>query len=111
MTWADVLILPDDPAYDGKALWITVDAVLDRSWQPERLASLGKEDFYMDSQMDLAVRADDFNKTECLEWIARWMRENLAFTELCGTGIETFAGRSGFADMIIAVSEKAEKAD
>jgi len=112
MFWADVMILPDDPAYDGKALWITVDAINEPAnftdewfeWRQDRLAELGDAEFTMDGNMDLAVRATDFTREECLNWISRWMQSRrLDFSGWIRSTRESFAGRSDVADTVAAI--------
>lgn len=116
-TWADVLLLPDDPAYEGRALWITVDAVPDpvdprergdvRRWR-KQLAKLGRASFFMETDtMDLTVRAADFDRTECLDWIARWLRgTGLPFSGFVAGPVEAFAGRSDLGAVVVALQQK-----
>jgi hypothetical protein len=105
LAWADVLILPDDPGYTGDALFITVDAVLNTEaytasgwpkWRHRKIARLGDNDFFMDRDlMDLAIRAHDFTRDECLDWVARWLQhEGMAFSGFVPAGLDAFKDRS-----------------
>lgn len=112
MSWADVLLLPDDPAYDGAALWLTVDAVLNPAFDqdewagygPERLQQMGDAEFHLiQDHLNLAVRAADFDRAECLTWVSKWLDHSFEFSGLAQASIENFAGRSQMADVITAI--------
>jgi hypothetical protein len=93
MTWADVLLMPDDPSYTGQALFLTVDAVPDNA-----------AEFQLDQdKMDLAVRAVDLSKEECLTWVERWLAGSFKCTGLVAGTLDDFAGRSHMADTITAI--------
>jgi len=109
--WADVILLPDDSSYKGSALCVTVDAILDSSnysdpewadWHRQKVSQMGDADFYMDmSSMDLAVRAADFDKSECLAWVSLWLRESgLPFSELAEGSAHQFAARHPIAAVV-----------
>jgi hypothetical protein len=109
MSWADVLLLPDDPdRYAGQALWLTVDAILHPDFQDDgddaadpRLARMGEDEMYLkEDTMDLAVRAYDFDRRECLDWVGRWLRSRFSFSELLPGPRERFVGRSDIADLL-----------
>lgn len=80
--WEDVYLLPDDPAYTGPGLHLTVDAlgtVLDSSPDSERaaaeavaLAELGDAEFRIDDG-EMLVRREDFSREELLSWVRVWL--------------------------------------
>ena len=97
MTWADVLLMPDDPSYTDPALTLTVDAVPDCA-----------SEFMFDKEtIDLAVRASDFSKQECLGWVERWLASTFTCTGLVAGSLEDFAGRNNMADVIIRLRDSA----
>ncbi len=80
--WEDVYLLPDDPAYDGPGLHLTVDGlenVLDSLPDAERqaaeadaLAQLGDAEFWIDGG-DMLLRQEDFSHEELLSWVRVWL--------------------------------------
>ncbi len=123
-TWADVLLLPDDPEYKGDALMLTIDALGDLSkpsideeeeeFRKDALEKLGSKDYWVGVGR-MIVRVKDFNKEEFLNFVKIWFDENgLDVSELIETTIEDFKGKHAMADLIITLQksypgEKKEK--
>lgn len=114
--WEDVLLLPQDPAYDGEAVQLTVDAFGDvgdpthggerAEFQKKALQKLGDRECWIESS-DMIVRATDFNKQELIQWVHRWFSETgLPQIELATAPIEEFKGRYPYADLLITLQKK-----
>jgi hypothetical protein len=98
LTWADVLLMPGDPSYTDQALTLTVDAVPD----------CASEFIFDKSTIELAVRATDFSKEECLAWVERWLKASFTCTGIAAGTLDEFAGRNSMADVIIRLRDQPE---
>jgi hypothetical protein len=108
--WEDVYLLPDDARYEGRALWLTIDAYGDPT-DPE--LSEGRAEFqaYAERQLagrdfciegtDMIVKQCDFTKEELLDWVRVWLRENqLPVTDLQEGTPQEFAGKAWHATLM-----------
>jgi hypothetical protein len=107
--WEDIYLLPIDSRYDGKAIWLTIDALgnvevpehgSDRAEsRSEALEKLGSRAYYIDGT-DMLIRTEDFSKKELLDWVQVWFRENgLPVAELIEGSAEEFRGKAFHADL------------
>ena len=77
-TWEDVHLLPDDPDYDGEALWLTVEALgcaYDESTLSKMHELLSGREFYC-HETDMIVASEDFSMGELLDWVKKWFSDN-----------------------------------
>lgn len=112
LSWAEALLLPDDPAWIGEALWFTLDGLHDspgaQEWLDQALAHLDGREFWvrdehseMMGDADMIVRAQDFSKEEFLEWMRVWIREKgMPVGELREAPFVEFEGRHAMADFV-----------
>lgn len=108
--WEDVYLLPIDGRYDGKAIWLTIDALGNAeeaghdsgqaAIRSEALRKLGNCQYHIDGT-DMLIRAEDFSKEEFLDWVRVWLRENgLPVTGLTEGSAEEFQGKAFHADLV-----------
>jgi hypothetical protein len=108
--WEDVYLLPDDPAYAGPGLHLTVDAlgnVLESSHgsdraasQEEALAKLADAQFWIDGD-EMLLRQEDFSRDELVGWIHVWLEHHgFAVGRLREVAASEFAGRIEHADLV-----------
>ena len=93
--WEDVFLLPNDPEYDGQALWLTIDALgyYEGTERAEAEAQLDHQLYAIDGT-DMVVRAESFSKRELLDWVSLWFEENdVEFSGLKEGSIKEFRGR------------------
>jgi hypothetical protein len=113
--WEDIYLLPADELYKGQALWLTVDALGDRTnvehgtdreeFQVEALKKLGDRPYLIDGA-DMIVRSADFSMDELLDWVRIWLRENrLTVTDLVEASVEEFSGKAFHADLMLRTPE------
>lgn len=111
--WEDIYLLPvEDIGYDGKALWLTinalgdVDSVSERAeMQAEFLNQLGDRDYYIDGT-EMIVKAIDLSKMELLEWVRVWLREHrLPISNLIEAPVEEFRHKAMYADLVVEYRE------
>ena len=114
--WAEIWLLPDDPNYKGKSIWLTIDALGDPSdpthgseraeFQRDALKKLGSKDLWIDGS-DMIVRVRDFNKKEFLNFVKVWLNEvGLSVTELREAPFEDFKGTNQMAEIAEILIEK-----
>lgn len=117
--WAEAFVRPDDPAYGGQSLWVTIDCLGERvaeAEEPNRYdelrAWLGDRPFRVAENRemgdsDLVVNARDFTEAEFLEWIKVWLRaKGLAVTRLVAAPLEEFAGTHPHADLLAHLTQR-----
>jgi len=122
--WEDVWLMPADPDYSGKSLWITVDALGDvnnpehgserAAFQAKALAKLGDNDTWVrypgdqsDPGTDMIVRVVDFSREELIEWVRFWMMEvGLEVDELVEAPFDDFRGTNTHAIQLAAVRDE-----
>jgi hypothetical protein len=113
--WGEAFILPDDPEYDGDALWITIDCIgtpedhishEEIVWYEEAKTMLGNSPYYLCASdelgdTDLLVNAKDFTKDDFLNWILIWLQEQgIKADNLIGAPLDDFLGRHEHADFL-----------
>lgn len=115
-TWGEAFLLPDDPTYDGAAVWLTFRCIGDSSlfddedgkqWHEKALRKLagrshyvvGEDDDLGDS--DLIVAPADFSHDEFMNWVEVWIKaQGLSFDRLIPAPLDDFTGRSDHADLL-----------
>jgi hypothetical protein len=80
--WEDVYLLPDDPAYAGPGLHLTMDGLENvlcslpdaerQAAEADALAQLGDAEFRIDGG-DMLSRQEDFSREEPLSWVRVWL--------------------------------------
>lgn len=93
--WEDVFLLPNDPEYDGQALWLTIDTLgyYEGDEREEAVAQLDHQLYAIDGT-DMLVRAESFSKRELLDWVSLWFEENdVEFSGLKEGNSKEFRGR------------------
>ena len=117
MRWAELFILPDDPSYDGQALWVTIDCVgetpSDNSdtdlveWYQKAQEKLGDSAFRLIDESDdmgdtnMVVATSDFSKDEFLNWVKTWTKATgLPIANLTPAPLDEFTGRHEHADFL-----------
>lgn len=125
-TWAEVFILPDDPAYEGEALWLTIDCVgasppgsdhaHDIDWHIRALAKLGESSHAIVSKADdlgdsdMIVAANDFSVDEFLGWVKVWIKEQaIEISKLIPAPLEDFIGRHRHADLLHSLTKSKKR--
>ena len=109
-TWENVYLLPDSAAYDGRAIWLTVDALgffedtLGGSEEEQNRVQaerkLGDREYWIEGT-DMIVRASDFTQAELLSWVRVWLQDNgLRVTNLVEASAKEFRGRAFHADWV-----------
>ena len=98
--WAEAFVRPDDPAYTGDSLWVTIDC-----------RDLGREPFRVvdrqDDDADLLVNARDFTRAEFLEWMKVWLRaKGFTVTDLVPAALEEFVGTHAHADFLFRLATR-----
>ena len=114
--WGELFLLPDDPSYEGKAVWLTFRCIGDsclfddedgKRWHEEATRKLdgrshyvvGEDDDLGDS--DLIVAAGDFSHDEFMNWVEVWIKASgLSFGRLVQAPLDDFTGRSDHADFL-----------
>jgi hypothetical protein len=120
--WADVWLLPDDPAYNGGSLWLTIDALSGGAFdtepgafRAEALRKLGDREFWVKSEdemssakdCDMIVRAENFDRAEFLGWVQKWIEhQELEFSGLIEAPFEDFADSNDMARTIKSIQQK-----
>lgn len=114
-TWAEAFVRPDDPAYTGQSLWVTIDCIGEfpagtrsasseehetlRNWlgdRPYRVAENGEQ-----GDTDLLVNATDFTQAQFVDWTKVWLNDKrLAATELISAPMKEFEGTHSHADLL-----------
>jgi hypothetical protein len=111
--WEDIYLLPvEDIGYDGKALWLTINALGDvdtvserAEMQAEFLSQLGDRDYYIDGT-EMIVKAIDLSKIELLDWVRVWLREHrLPIANLIEAPVEEFRHKAMYADLVVEYRE------
>ena len=95
-TWEDVLLLPDDPSYDGGALWLTVEGGATKRWDRETIT--------------LTLATPDFDLRELLE--ATWIALDtigVVVDGLVPAPLTDFCGRSEHADMLLLLLSSSDE--
>jgi hypothetical protein len=115
MKWAELYIIPDDPSYNGEALWVTIDCIGESprhkgedevKFHKEAKKLLGDADYRVceEDEMgdsDMLINAEDFSKDEFLEYVKIWIKKNgFQITDLISAPVEDFSGRGDNADAI-----------
>ncbi len=83
--WEDVYLMPEIPNYQGRSLWVTIDALGDpsdpthgtdrREFVEEALPKLSDAEYCIEGHK-MIVRARAFTKEELLDWVRIWLRES-----------------------------------
>ena len=117
--WAEAFVRPDDPAYQGQSLWVTIDCLGDpspevaeasrpeelRVWVGDRAYRVADNGEMGDS--DLVVNARDFTQAEFVEWIKVWLHaKGLSVTNLVAAPLEEFAGTHPHADLLAHLTQR-----
>lgn len=111
--WEDVYLLPDDPAYTGPGLHLTIDAfgnVLEPShgsdraaFQEEALAKLAGAPYRIDGD-EMLLRQEDFSRDELVGWIRVWLEHHgFSVGRLREVGAPEFEGRVAHASFVAAL--------
>ena len=101
-TWEDVWLLPDDPAYSGDSIWLTVKSLAflmdhcerqeDFDAFQEALLKLSDQDYLIDGG-DVVVKAWHLDRAELLDWVRIWLRDKgLEAERLIEAPFADFAG-------------------
>lgn len=125
MGWADIWLLPDDPAYDGESLWLTIDALSGGAddmepgeFRQEALQKLGDRDLWIRcgddactaKDSDMIVHAEDFDRTEFLGWVQRWIaNQGWMFSGFTEAPFEDFQNSNDMARTIKSIKKKQTK--
>ncbi len=119
--WAELFLLPDDPNYEGEALWVTIDCVgenhgedeRDIRWYKKAQEKLGNLSYKIITEEDnmgdtnMIIAASDFSKDEFLQWVKTWIRsQGLPVDELIPASLDHFTGRNQHADFIKNITDK-----
>ncbi|MFN8490202.1 MAG: hypothetical protein U0350_21625 [Caldilineaceae bacterium] len=93
--WEDIYLLPDDAAYTGDAIWLTVDALGFYEAEERRAAEekLGGAAYWIEGA-DMLVATEDFTRAELLDWLQLWFEQHdIPLTELVESDYSAFQGR------------------
>ena len=118
MLCADVWLLPDDPEYRGKSVWLTIEA-LGTPTGPPRWADMSEEEAYQQALKKLGdkdmrvedgymlVRVEEFNRKEFLEWVEVWMNEQgIDCTGLIEGSLEEFRETNEMAKTVGELTDR-----
>lgn len=111
--WEDVFLLPNDPEYDGQALWLTIDALgyYEGDERAEAEEKLGHQLYVVDGS-DMLVRAESFSKRELLDWVSLWFDEcDVEFSSLKEGNPKEFRGRIEQYEALQADEAEGERTD
>jgi len=127
MGWADVWLLPEDPTYDGESVWLTIDALSGGAddmnpgeFRHEALLKLGDRDFWIRTgdesstvkDCDMIVRAEDFDQTEFLSWVQKWIEaQGWPFSGLVAGGFKEYENSNGMARTVKAIKDRQSRSD
>ena len=127
MGWADVWLLPDDPAYQGDSAWLTIDALGGGpddmgpgEFRREALEKLRDRDFWVKSgddassvkDCDMIVRAENFDRAEFLVWVQKWLESRgWEFSGLMEAPFEDFENSNDMARTVKAIKESQGRSD
>jgi hypothetical protein len=127
MGWADVWLLPDDPAYDGDSVWLTIDALGGGAddmepgeFRREALEKLGGRDFWIKTaddassakDCDMIVRAENFDRAEFLVWVQKWIEsQGWQFSSLLQAPFEEFENSNQMARTVKAIKDRQTRSD
>jgi hypothetical protein len=114
--WGELFLLPDDPSYDGHAVWLTFECVGDtprlndedgKQWHEEAVRKLAGCSHYVvheDDDLgdsDLIVASADFTRDEFMNWVEVWIKaQGLSLDRLISAPLDDFTGRSDHADLL-----------
>jgi hypothetical protein len=121
------VVVADDPTYDGESVWLTIDALSGGAddmhpgeFRGEALQKLGDNVFWIRTgddrsivkDCDMIVRAEDFDKTEFLRWVQKWIEvQGFQFSGLVEADFKEFENSNDMARTVKAIKARQNRCD
>jgi hypothetical protein len=111
--WEDIWLLPDDQAYQGGSIWLTIDSLTSDTefrTQEDLLPRQIPAEGFVINGTDMVVGVNDFSEEELLHWVEVWLHESgLPVSGLIEGTFEEFKDSNEEARAVSQAIEKTAK--